>query len=210
MRLLSEPGAPISAASRTETESVHLADSLVGLEFEQLAGAQRVADIGSGAGLPGLPLAASLPDTSWALIEATSKKARFIEKAAEEMGLDNVEVLAARTEEVAVDPPTREQFDAVTARAVGPLSTTVELASPLLGEGGYLLIWRGARDPGAEASLEAIVEERFAMVAEEVRPVSPYPGSRDRHIHLLRKNGPTPAELPRRPGVAAKRPFGAE
>lgn len=208
--MLGEPEAPISNASRAEIETVHLADSLAGLEFEQLKAAGRVADIGSGAGLPGLPLAAHLPDSRWHLIESTGKKARFIERAVEEMGLENVEVHAVRTEELAASPSTREQFDLVTARAVGPLGTTVELASPLLGEGGHLMVWRGARDPEAEGALETIGEEYFAMGTVEVRPVSPYPGSRERHIHLLRKNGPTPEGLPRRPGLAAKRPFGTE
>lgn len=189
---------------------MHLADSLVGLEFSELRSAKCAADIGSGAGLPGLPLAAELPQTSWDLIESTAKKCRFIERAAEEMGLTNVTVRSMRTEELSSDPEGREGFDLVTARAVGSLSTTAELASPLLRPGGHLLIWRGARDQSAEQSLERIASDQLALEMVEVRAVTPYPASRDRHIHLFRKNGPTPKGLPRRPGMAAKRPFGAE
>ena len=210
VRLMSEPEAPVSDSSRSRIEDVHLADSLTGLEFEELSGAREAADIGSGAGLPGLPLALNLPDTNWTPAEATGRKAQFIERAASEMGLGNVSVRASRTEELGADPATREKFDVVTARAVGPLSTTAELASPLLRPGGHLLIWRGARDLDAEAEFDAISEDRLGIVSVEVRPVTPYPASRDRHIHLLRKNGPTPEGLPRRPGVAAKRPFGTE
>lgn len=208
--MLSEPEAPVSDSSRSEIESVHIADSLSGLEFDELSSARKVADIGSGAGLPGLPLAVHLPDTDWTLVEATGKKALFIERAAGEMGLANVSVRAVRTEDLGADPATREQFDAVTARAVGSISTTAELAAPLLRAGGHLLIWRGARDLDAEAEFDAISKDRLGIVSVEVRPVRPYPASRDRHIHLLRKNGPTPEGLPRRSGVAAKRPFGTE
>ncbi len=97
----------------------------------------------------------------------------------------------------------------ITARAVGRLATLAELASPLLRGGGHLLAWKGRRDPGEEEELSRAAE-RAGMIAVEVRAVTPYAGSRDRHIHLLRKNGPTPNELPRRSGLAAKRPFGGE
>lgn len=157
-----------------------------------------------------MPLAASLPETEWVLIEATGKKCRFIERAVSEMGLTNVQVEATRTEEFSSAPEGGEAFDLVTARAVGSLATTAELASPLLRPGGHLLIWRGARDSGSERVFEGIAGARLALETVEVRSVSPYPGSRDRHIHLLRKNGPTPEGLPRRPGMASKRPFGAE
>ena len=92
---------------------------------------------------------------------------------------------------------------------MGRLATLAELASPLLGTGGHLLAWKGRRDPGEEAELERAAP-RLAVEPVEVRAVRPYEGSRDRHIHLLRKNGPTPNELPRRDGLAAKRPFGSE
>jgi len=72
-----------------------------------------------------------------------------------------------------------------------------------------MLAWKGERDEAEEAELDRAAPE-LAMEAVEVRPVSPYPGSRGRHIHLLRKNGPTPERLPRRNGLAAKRPFGSE
>jgi 16S rRNA (guanine527-N7)-methyltransferase len=92
---------------------------------------------------------------------------------------------------------------------VGRLATLAELASPLLRDDGVLVAWKGARSEIEEAELARAVE-RLALEPLEIRSVQPYRGSRDRHIHLLRKNGPTPKELPRRPGMAAKRPFGSE
>ena len=208
LELLADPRAPISASTVSRARDVHIADSLSGLEIEPLAAAGRVADLGSGAGLPGLVLAACRPEARFDLIESLGRKCDFLRDAAERMGLANVTVVCDRSEDWASSNG-REAYDAVTARAVGSLATLAELASPLLREGGVLVAWKGARSEAEESEL-ARAAERLAMEPIEVRSVRPYAGSRDRHIHLLRKNGPTPNGLPRRPGMAAKRPFGPE
>lgn len=208
VELLMEGDAPVSPRSAERARQVHVADSLSGLGFDQLRDAGRIADLGSGAGLPGLVLAAALPKTRVDLVESVSRKCAFLRRAVERLGIPNTEVVCARAESWEADKG-REAYDAVTARAIGRLPTVAELASPLLRDGGYLLSWRGRRDPDEEAKL-ARAAARLAMEPVEVRAVTPYPGSRDRHIHLVRKNGPTPDDLPRRPGMAAKRPFGSE
>jgi 16S rRNA (guanine527-N7)-methyltransferase len=208
LELLAEARAPISVASARRARDVHVADSLSGLEIESLASANRVADLGSGAGLPGLPLAACLPSSRFDLIESVGRKCEFLRGAIERMGLANAAVVCERSEDWAAGEG-RESYEAVTARAVGSLATVAELASPLLAEGGVLAVWRGARSSEEEAEL-ARAADRLVIEPIEIRSVRPYAGSRDRHIHLLRKNGPTPNELPRRPGLAAKRPFGSE
>jgi 16S rRNA (guanine527-N7)-methyltransferase len=210
LQLLGEPAAPISAASVSKARQVHIDDSLAGLEFEELRKAGRIADLGSGAGLPGLVLAAALPDARVDLIESSSRKCRFLRNAIEGARIANATVVCERAEVwSAPSGEGREAYEAVTVRAVGRLATLAELASPLLCDRGHLLAWKGRRDPEERAELERAVV-RAGMEPVEVRPVTPYAGSRDRHIHLLRKNGPTPNELPRRPGMAAKRPFGSE
>jgi 16S rRNA (guanine527-N7)-methyltransferase len=206
--LRADPRAPIARSTIPKAREVHIADSLSGLEVEALRSAGRIADLGSGAGLPGLVLAAELPQARVDLIESTGRKGEFIAAAIERMGLDNAALIGERAEAWAAGSG-REAYDAVTARAVGRLATLAELASPLLREGGVLVAWKGSRDRGEERELERVAP-RVAMEPAEVVPVTPYPGSRDRHIHLLRKNGPTPNELPRRDGLAAKRPFGSE
>ena len=206
--MLADPRAPISASTVAKARDVHIADSLTGLAIDPLAEAKRIADLGSGAGLPGLVLAACLPDARLDLIESLGRKCEFLTEAAGRMGLRNVTVVCERSEDWASSGG-REAYDAVTARAVGSLVTLAELASPLLREGGILVAWKGARSADEEAEL-ARAADRLAMEQTEVRSVRPYTGSRDRHIHLVGKNGPTPNGLPRRPGMAAKRPFGSE
>lgn len=206
--LASDPGAPSSAREPRDARDVHVADSLIGLEIEQLAGAGRIADLGSGAGFPGLVLAAALPASRVDAVESVSRKCDYLRRAIDAAGLANASVVCERSEEWAAGDG-REAYDAVTARAVGRLTTLAELASPLLREGGCLVAWKGRRDRGQEAELERATPT-LAMEPVEVRAVTPYAGSRHRHIHLLRKNGPTPDGLPRRSGMAAKRPLGSE
>jgi 16S rRNA (guanine527-N7)-methyltransferase len=208
LELLAEPRAPIAGSTVERARQVHIADSLSGLEIEPLRAAGRIADLGSGAGLPGLVLAASRAESRIDLLESISRRCDFLLEAIDRMGLANARVVCERSEEWARGEG-REAYDAVTARSVGRLAALAELASPLLRNGGVLVAWKGARSDQEEAEL-ARAADRLAMEPIEIRSVRPYQASRNRHIHLLRKNGPTPNELPRRPGMAAKRPFGSE
>lgn len=185
---------------------VHVADSLTGLGVEDVRSAAAIADIGSGAGFPGLPLAVALPAVRVDLIESVGRKCEFIERAAAAAGIANARVLNLRSEELAAGAG-REAYDVVTARAVGRLSTLAELASPLLLDGGALVAWKGRRDAEEEAQAERAAEA-LAMRLERTLPVGPYAGSEHRHLHVLRKTGPTPIGLPRRAGMAKKRPRG--
>jgi 16S rRNA (guanine527-N7)-methyltransferase len=200
-----------SVSSVTDPERawrVHVDDSLSGLAVAPLAEAGRIADIGSGAGFPGLPLAVALRDSAELdLIESVGRKCDFIRRAARSAGIANVTVVQARSEEVAAGAG-RESYDAVTARAVGRVSTLAELASPLLRDGGVLVAWKGRRDAEEEAELERAAEG-LAMRPVETLAVGPFAGSRHRHLHVIEKAGPTPPALPRRAGMAKKRPPGS-
>jgi 16S rRNA (guanine527-N7)-methyltransferase len=203
--------APSSVRDPAGAWNVHVADSLAGLEFDDLRAAPAIADVGAGAGFPGLPLAVALPGARVDLIEATSRKCQFIERTIAAAGIANARVICRRSEEWAESPPPdggREAYSAVTARAVGRLATLAELASPLLAADGVLVAWKGRRDPDEEAELERAAG-RLAMAPAEVRWAGPYAGSRHRHLYLMRKQGATPDGLPRRPGMAKKRPFGS-
>jgi 16S rRNA (guanine527-N7)-methyltransferase len=205
--LASEPSSVTSVRDPARAWEIHVADSLAGLEVAELAAAARIADLGAGAGFPGLALAAALPRARIDLIESAGRKAGFIRAAISAGGLENAAAVHARSEDWAGEPPPdggREAYDAVTARAVGRLATVAELASPLLGENGVLVAWKGRRDRDEEAELQASAS-RLAMALERICAVQPYPASRNRHLHVIRKSAPTPPNLPRRPGRAAKR-----
>jgi 16S rRNA (guanine527-N7)-methyltransferase len=207
LALLARERASVSSVTEPgRAWKVHVDDSLSGLEVEALAKAAAIADIGSGAGFPGLVLAVALPAARVELIESVGRKCEFMRRAAEAAGIANADVVNARSEELAAGRA-RESFDAVTARAVGRLSTLAELASPLLREGGTLVAWKGRRDEEEERELQRAAAS-LAMEPQRVLAVGPYAGSRHRHLHVLRKSGPTPDDLPRRPGMAKKRPRG--
>jgi 16S rRNA (guanine527-N7)-methyltransferase len=207
LELLRDERASVSSVIEPERAwRVHVADSLSGLEFAQLRDASRIADIGSGAGFPGLVLAVALPAARVDLVESVGRKCAFMERAIKTAEIANARVLNVRSEDLAKDQG-REAYDAVTARAVGRLSTLAELASPLLAEGGALVAWKGKRDAGEEAQLGR-ASALLAMEPEEIRHVGPFAGSEHRHLHLVRKVGSTPKDLPRRPGMAKKRPRG--
>jgi 16S rRNA (guanine527-N7)-methyltransferase len=205
--LLAEERASVSSVTEPERAwRVHVKDSLTGLEVEELSKAARIADIGSGAGFPGLGLAVALPDSQVDLIESVGRKCEFIQRAIDAAEIANATVFNARSEEIAGGEQ-RESYGAVTARAVGRLSTLAELASPLLRKNGVLVAWKGKRDPDEEAQLER-AGDQLAMRPEQILDVGDRAGSKHRHLHIVRKLAPTPEALPRRPGIAKKRPQG--
>ena len=203
--LVADPLAPTTISDPRRVLEDHLADSLVALEIEEVRKASAIADLGSGAGLPALPLAVALPGARVTAVESNARKAEFISRAAAACGLDNVTVAAVRAEELLGD---REGFDLVTARAVAALPVVAEYAAPLLRVGGMLLVWRGRRDPEDEAAAAAAAPE-LGLESREPVPVTPYPGAAHRHLQPLIKVAETPARFPRRPGMARKRPLGA-
>ena len=200
VRALADPLAPTSVHEAAAIREVHIADSRAGLELQEVREARRIADLGIGAGLPGLVLAVELPEAEVVLVESVRKKCAWIEATAERLGLGNVQVVCARAEEV------HEVFDVVTARALAALPVLCEYAAPLLGDGGVLVAWKGAVD-GAEDADGLAAADVLGLRREEVRAVSPYSGSERRTLHVFRKVAPTPGGYPRRPGMAVKRPL---
>jgi 16S rRNA (guanine527-N7)-methyltransferase len=200
--LATDPTAPTTIVAPEEAVDVHLADSLVALDLPLVHDAHLLADLGAGAGLPGLPLAVALPRARVVLVESVGRKAAFMERCIEAMGLRNASVVALRAEEWRDGIGT---CDVVTARALAPLNALVEYAAPLLREGGALVAWKGRRDEREEADGHAAAA-KLGMAVEEVLPVAPFPAAESRHLVVARKIAPTPPGFPRRPGMARKRP----
>jgi len=183
-----------------------VADSLVALELEAVRGAGAIADVGPGAGFPGLVLAVALPSARVDLIESAGRKVAVIERLAAAAGASNTCAIHARAEEWGAGEGAGA-YDLVTARAVGPLAVLLEYAAPLLRVGGCFVAWKGARDGGEEEAAGRAAGV-LGMKLVEVRRVEPFPGARDRHVHVYEKVAPTPERFPRRPGMAGKRPLG--
>jgi 16S rRNA (guanine527-N7)-methyltransferase len=195
-----------------EALDVHVADSLSGLEVgEPLTRARRIADVGAGAGFPGLALAIALPRACVDLIESAGRKTAVIERLARAAKLANARAVTARAEEWARTPAALggggAAYEVVTARAVAALAVLAEYAAPLLSVDGVLVAWKGARDDAEEEGGRAAAE-RLGLRVEDVLRVEPFEGARDRHLHVFRKIAPTPDAFPRRAGMAAKRPLG--
>jgi len=196
--------APSAVRDAPAAVDVHVADSLVALKLPEVSQARRIADLGSGAGFPGLPLAIALPEARLTLIEANAHKAAFLARAVAVTSATGVTVINARVEDWTEGLGT---CDLVVARALAPLPVVVEYAAPLLRVGGALVAWRGRRDPEAETAGAAAAAELGLEPAPPLR-VHPYPRAEHRYLHLMSKVTATPARFPRRSGMALKRPLG--
>jgi 16S rRNA (guanine527-N7)-methyltransferase len=201
--LRTDPLAP-SAVSDHDAVDVHVADSLSALALECVRRARAVADLGSGAGFPGLALAVALPSARVALVESVARRCEFLERLCATAGVANAHVVHARAEQW---PEGIGVHDLVTARALAPLAVVCEYAAPLLALGGSLVAWKGAVAP-AESRAGAQAAAQLGLAAEEVVRGEPYAGSVAHHLHSYRKVAQTPPQYPRRPGVARKRPLG--
>src|SRR3954452_4132806 len=147
---LREEPDPHTTVAAEDAVDVHVADSLVALEVDELRGAGRIADLGAGAGFPGLPLAIALPEARVDLIESSRRKCAVIERLVDAAGIPNARAVCTRAEDWAAGEG-RGAYDAVCARAVARLPVLVEYAAPLLDDGGVLVAWKGRRDPDEEA-----------------------------------------------------------
>ncbi len=176
-------------------------DSLVLLEH--LGPARRVVDVGSGGGLPGLPLKIARPDLSVTLVEADQSKAAFLVQACAKLGLTDVEVLTKRAEELGHEPRHREAFDLAVARALAPMPVLAELCLPLVRVGGRLLAQKTNKEEVAQAehAIELLGGSVDAIVAASST------ARRSGTVVIVSKVKPTPAAYPRRPGVPARRPL---
>jgi 16S rRNA (guanine527-N7)-methyltransferase len=176
-------------------------DSLVLLEH--LGDANSVVDIGSGGGLPGLPLKIARPGLRLTLVESDQAKAAFLVRTCATLGLGDVEVLARRAEEVGQDPRFRETFDVAVARALAPMPVLVELCLPLVRAGGRLLAQKTEHEDvdGAAHAIETL--------GGALRHVAPAPskGRRAGTVVIIDKVRATPAIYPRRPGVPSRKPL---
>jgi 16S rRNA (guanine527-N7)-methyltransferase len=194
--------------SPAEVARLHLLDSLAALlEIDRLAPSEAI-DLGSGGGLPALPLAMARPETRWTLVDSVGKKAAILVAIVQALDLPNVTVIADRVETLGRSAEHRERYPLVTARACAALPVLAELALPLLAIGGSLLAWKG---PLSEADEEV---RRGQAAADQLgggpfRIVDPAVAALGGHrFVIVPKDRPTGARFPRRPGEPGRRPLG--
>lgn len=189
----------------TEAWMRHIFDSLTLLPHLIDSDAKAIIDVGSGGGLPGIPLAACLGDVQITLLEATGKKARFLEAVAADLSLDHVRVVNERAETAGQDKAHRQRYDIAIARAVGPMRVMLEYTMPLLRGGGRLLAMKGRQ---AEAELDEAGDALMILGDGEVEVFDAVGDeSGDAVIVVVTKHGPTPKAYPRRPGEPKTNPL---
>ncbi|MEZ4521126.1 MAG: 16S rRNA (guanine(527)-N(7))-methyltransferase RsmG [Thermomicrobiales bacterium] len=188
--------APRSVDSRLIAESLAIVPLLPD-------GEQRILDVGTGGGIPGIPLAIALPDARIHLLDSTAKKLAALEEIAERIGLSNLEFIHGRAEDVARDPSRRGCYTIVVARAVAQLATLVEYTLPFLQPGGVAIFPKGERvqDELRDAST-AITTLGGRLIDVFVSPVN------DARFVRIEQAQLSPRSYPRKPGIPARQPIG--
>ncbi|HOA34644.1 MAG TPA: 16S rRNA (guanine(527)-N(7))-methyltransferase RsmG [Bacillota bacterium] len=184
----------------------HLYDSLYPLTTWQIPRGSLL-DLGTGVGLPGIPMKICLPEQALYLLDANKKKINFLRKVALELALQEVFFLPGRAEEWGRDPGCREQFDCVVSRAVARAAVLVELGLPLVKMGGFLLLYKGKQGPSEIKEAGPALQ----LCGGRLEKSWHYriPTGEERTLFLIKKIGPTPAAYPRRSGVPQRKPLGS-
>ena len=192
-----------------EVQIKHFLDSLtVALAWQPLTTKVdfRLIDVGTGAGMPGIPLKILLPNIKLTLLDSVAKKAAFLHHLKGKLGLDNVDIVVGRAEEIAHQPKYRENFDIVLSRGVAPMVTLVELTLPFCLIGGSLIAQKkGAIDQEISQASKAI--NLLGGRLREVKRVNLEEFTDERQLVIIDKVSPTPQLYPRRPGMASKKPL---
>lgn len=190
-----------------EVQLKHFLDSLTVTLAWQPAKGNAVIDVGTGAGMPGIPLKIVFPSIKLVLLEATAKKVSFLHHIKEKLGLNDVEIIVGRAEEVAHVAQYRERFDLVLSRAVAPLPALVELTLPFCATGGsFIAQKKGSIDDEIGRADKAI--KLLGGRLSGVKKIELNEFADERHLIVIDKISPTPERYPRRPGVPGKRPLG--
>lgn len=179
----------------------HILDSLSLIPSLTQEGVKHVVDVGSGGGVPGIPLAITMPEVTFSLLECTKKKAKFLSDVTQHLGLSNVTILAIRAEDLATEKGGfRDIADAVVTRAVGPLPVLLELAVPFVKVGGVVLAIKGENAPQEIEDASHALKVLHAEVESSRR-------TKTGTVLTIRKLAPTPNKYPRFPGEPKRSPI---
>jgi len=208
---LIERNTQVNLTAITDLEGVairHFLDSFTAAAVRVWTGRERVIDVGSGAGFPGLALRIAMPSLTVTCVESVGKKSRFIEDTSALLGLNDVEVRNERAETLAHAADRRAGYDVGTARAVGTLAACAEYLVPFLRVGGDAIVWKGKIDaelPAARKALTAVGGEVASIVSTvQLGVADVLPG---RNLVVMRKVRATPERYPRTSAEARRRPW---
>ncbi|MBN2147437.1 MAG: 16S rRNA (guanine(527)-N(7))-methyltransferase RsmG [Anaerolineales bacterium] len=197
----------LTAIRKTEDVHIkHFLDSLTCLQAMRESPGERLIDVGTGAGFPGIPLKIILPRLQLTLVESVGKKADFCRHMVGMLELQGVEIVQERAEVIGQLPAYRERYDWAVARAVAILPVLAEYLLPLVRVGGNMLAMKGESGP-AEAHT---AERALRILGGHLRQLLPVtlPGvSEERYLIIIDKIAATPAAYPRRIGMPAKKPL---
>lgn len=192
-----------------EVQIKHFLDSLtvtLALTPPEIDKYYQVIDVGTGAGLPGIPLKILWPGIRLVLLDATAKKATFLHHLKEKLGLEDIEIVVGRAEEIAHLDEYREKFDLVLSRAVANLPALAELALPFCAIGGSFI----AQRKGAVETEVMEADKACSILGgklSEIKRIDLEELGDNRYLVVIDKTSPTPDKYPRRPGVPSKRPL---
>ncbi len=207
-KLIQEWNEKINLTAITDDEGVmkkHFIDSIKVFNFEGLRDAQSVIDIGTGAGLPGIPMKIVRPNMKVVLLDSLMKRVNFLNEVIAKLGLDDIKAIHGRAEDYG-KAEYRECFDVAVSRAVANMTLLTELCMPFVKVGGYFVAMKG---PGADAEI-ADAKAAIAMLGgklEQVIEVEIEESDLKHNLVIVKKVKPTPQQFPRKPGVAAKKPL---
>ena len=191
-----------------EVQVKHFLDSLtVVLALEQPLGkGLKLIDVGTGAGIPGIPLKIVWPDIGLVLLDATKKKADFLEHIIQRLELKGVEIVVGRAEDISHQPGYQQQFDLVLSRAVAGLTTLVELTLPFCAVGGRFIAQKKGDIEEEVRQAQRAISILGGRLAD-VKGIGMPEFADERWLVVIDKVGDTPPQYPRRPGIPAKRPL---
>ena len=189
---------------REEFITKHFVDSILCYRISEYENAESVADIGTGAGFPGVPLAIISQDKEFVLADSLNKRLKVIDELTSDMGLDNVATVHGRAEELARNKKYREQFDVCVSRAVANMTVLVEYCLPFVRVGGYLLAYKG---PDAEREVRDAEKALNLLGGRLNRIESVNLADFDHNIIVIEKIKETPSKYPRKAGTPAKEPI---
>ncbi|WP_342480898.1 16S rRNA (guanine(527)-N(7))-methyltransferase RsmG [Paenibacillus sp. FSL L8-0340] len=191
---------------RDQVYTKHFYDSLSLAFYLKMEDAKSLADIGSGAGFPGIPLKICFPHLKLTIVDSLSKRISFLQHVCDTLGLENVQLIHGRAEDVSRQFVHRDAYDIVTARAVARLSLLNEFCLPFTKKEGVFAAMKGS-DPAEELKEAKFSFKELRAELQKVESFSLPVEESARHIVIIRKTGATPAKYPRKAGIPAKSPL---